>query len=400
MYYPIAQQVVICYPMSTTMENLLLFQHVDSYGARLRMEGISAFAREVGWNVQSYEEHVDIHSLEEIMNLWRPVGTILGPSTGRIEYDSQLFSSESTVLLDSFPPKGVERFTTVITDSFRVSERVARELLSARCAAYGFVPWPNTRIWSENRRHNFAKILSAQGKSLEVFTPSRQDLEIREFQRELIPWLKALPKPCGIYAANDRVGTYVINACKLAQIEVPFNCIVVGVDNNENVCEGVNPTLSSITLDFYGSGYRAAQLLNELIHGRLPDKPIVSVPPLDFIRRNSSRIFLQTDRDVLRASELIRARACEGLTAQEVLGLFPYSRRLAEIRFRKATGRSVLEEIRAVRIERAKQLLKDPHRALSVIAGLCGYESDTTFRRIFKQETGLTLREYQQGLAK
>ena len=370
------------------MDHLLLFQHFDSYGARLRMEGISAFAREIGWDVQCYEEHVDAASLAEIMALWHPIGAILGPSTGRIEYDARLFSPESTVLLDSFPPHGLERFATVITDSVAATERVARELLGAKCASYGFVPWNTKRLWCENRRHNFAKILAAQGRRLNVFEPSRQGMEIREFQRELVPWLKALPKPCGIYAANDRVGTHVLSACKLASVEVPFDCIIVGVDNNEKVCEGENPTLSSITLDFYGSGYTAARQLNALIHGRLP---------LEFVRRNSSRIFLQTDRDVLRASEIIRAQACEGLSAQDVFRVFSCSRRLAEIRFRKATGRSVLEEIRAVRIEKAKQLLKDPKRALSVVAGLCGYESDTTFRRIFKQETGMTLREYQQS---
>ena len=380
------------------MENILLFQHVDSYGARLRMEGISAYAREAGWNVQGYEEHVDAASLAEITDLWHPAGAILGPSTGHIEYDAQLFSPETTVLLDSFPPQGLERFTTVITDSTAATERVARELLGVKCASYGFVPWPNTRVWSENRRHNFAKILAAQGRRLAVFAPSRQNLEIREFQRELVPWLQALPKPCGIYAANDRVGTYVLSACKLARVEVPFDCIIVGVDNNETVCEGENPTLSSITLDFYGSGYRAAQLLDRLLRGELPEKPLVSLPPLEFVRRNSSRIFLQTDRDVLRASEIIRAQACEGLTAEDVFRLFTCSRRLAEIRFRKATGRSVLEEIRAVRIEKAKQLLKDPNRVLSAVAGLCGYASDTTFRRIFKEETGMTLREYQASL--
>ena len=382
------------------MENILLFQHVDSYGSRLRMEGISAFAKEVGWNVQSYEEHVDASSLAEITDLWHPVGAILGPSTGLIEYDARLFSPETTVLLDSFPPTDLERFAAVITDSAAVTARVARELLSVKCAAYGFVPWPNTRVWSENRRHNFAKILAGYGHALNVFAPSRQGMEILEFQRELVPWLKSLPRPCGIYAANDRVGTYVLSACKLAQLEVPFDCVIVGVDNNEKVCEGENPTLSSLTLDFYGSGYKAARLLNELVHGRLPEKPITSLPPLDFVRRNSSRVFLQTDREVLRASERIRARACEGLTAREITELFPCSRRLAEMRFRKATGRSILEEIRAVRIQKAKHLLRNPFQRLDAVAGLCGYASDTTFRRIFREETGFTLRAYQKGRAR
>lgn len=378
------------------MDNILLFEHIDTYGARLRMEGITDFAKAIGWDVQRYEEHVDANSLAELTELWHPVGTILGPSAGHIEYDARLFSPETTVLLDSFPPKELERFATVITDSFAATEHVARELMNAPCAAYGFVPWPNKRVWCENRRYNFAKILAAKGMKLNVFSPSVEDLEIRQFQRELVPWLRSLPKPCGIYAANDRIGTYVLGACKLARIEVPFECIVVGVDNNAKVCEGENPTLSSVTLDFYRSGYRAAQLLHELVSGRRTDKPIESVPPLDFVRRNSSRVFLRTDRQVLQASELIRAKACQGLTAQDVFHLFPCSRRLAEIRFRKATGHSVLAEIRAVRIEMAKQLLRDPLRSLSIVAGLCGYKSDTTFRRIFKEATGYTLRAYQQ----
>lgn len=377
------------------MDTVLLFQHVDTYGSRLRLEGLTAFAKEVGWTIQSYQEEVTAESLAKIKDFWRPVGTILSVNNGEAEFNADLFSPADTVLLDCFAPGAMERFTSVITDSSQVADIAARELLGTSCASYGFVPFRNPREWSENRRQNLARILQTRGMRLESFKPSRPGLESHECQKELLPWLRALPKPCGILAANDRVGVNVLNTCRLARISVPFECIVVGVDDNDNVCEGANPTLSSVGLDFKASGYKAGELLNELIHGRLEKRPIVSIPPIGFTRRNSSRVFLRADPCAQRASELIRAKACGGLEPQEVLSVFPCSRRLAEIRFREATGHSIGDEIRAVRIQHAKRLLSNPFQRLDAVAGECGYESDTTFRRVFKEETGLTLREWQ-----
>lgn len=380
------------------METILYFHRVDAYASRLRLEGLNDFARTVGWNVQCYEEQVNARTLQTLRDFWHPVGAILTPNDGHEEFDASLFSPDSTVLLDSFPPDGLETFASIITDSFPVTENVARELLAAKCRSYGFVPWHTTRIWSENRRHNFSRILARHGIRMHEFWPSEEGLDPRRFQEELIAWLGGLPRPCGIMAANDRIGENVIRACQLADIGIPFDCVVVGVDDNANVCENTSPTLSSVGLDFRYSGYRAGQLLYELVNGRLTDRPIESAPPLSITRRNSSRVFLQSDRHALKVSELIRARACAGLQAREALALYPCSRRLAEIRFRQATGHSVLEEIRSVRLEHAKKLLANPYVRLDTIAEQCGYASDTTFRRIFKEETGRTLRDYQRSL--
>ena len=380
------------------MDTILLFQHMDNYGSRLRLEGLNKFAKEIGWDVQCYEEQPNEQSLQLLRGFWHPVGSILSANDGITEFNASLFSPDNTVLLDSFPPGGLVNYASVITDSFTVAELATRELLAAKCASYAFVPWPNVRLWSENRRHNYNRILARHNIKPYAFVPSRPGLKVWEIQEELVPWLQSLPKPCGILAANDRVGENVLHACHLAGINVPFECAVVGVDDNSEVCESTNPTLSSVCLNFKMSGYTAGKLLHQLITGQRKDRPILSTPLIGFTRRNSSRVFLQTDRHALMASERIRAKACSGLLAREVLDLFPCSRRLAEIRFRKATGHSVLDEIREVRIEHAKQLLRNPFQRLDAIAEQCGYESDTTFRRIFKQETGMTLREYQKSL--
>ena len=380
------------------MDTILFFQRNDTYAARLRLEGLSAFAREIGWHVQVYTERFDRAALNEVLDFWRPVGTVLSVNDRQSEFDASLFDPARTILLDCFPPRRIARaFSGVFTDSPAAVELAARELAAKDCRDYGFVPWSVPYAWSENRLNHFASLLARLHRRLHVFAPSREGLAVKETQRELIAWLRALPKPCGILAANDRAADNLLTACLLAHVSVPFECAVVGVDDEVTVCEGTNPTLSSVRLDFKESGYRAGALLAELVAGRLAARTAVTVPPLGLVRRNSSRTFLRTDRFALTASEVIRAKACDGLAARDVLAVFPCSRRLAEIRFRNATGHSVLDEIRAVRLERAKKLLRNPQCDLAAVANLCGYASTPTFARIFKAATGMTMSAYRRA---
>ena len=64
---------------------------------------------------------------------------------------------------------------------------------------------------------------------------------------------------------------------------------------------------------------------------------------------------------------------------------------MAEMRFRDIVGHSVLDEIQAVRIAKAKELLSDPRRSLTSIADFCGFRNPNSLRKLFRQTTGLTL---------
>ena len=113
--------------------------------------------------------------------------------------------------------------------------------------------------------------------------------------------------------------------------------------------------------------------------------------PLRIVRRASTRRLKRNDPFVQKALELIRLKACTGLTADRVARLFPCSRRMASIRFAQATGRTILGEIHAVQLERAKQLLRDPNQMLKSIADFCGFTHPNSLRKFFLHETGMTL---------
>ena len=113
--------------------------------------------------------------------------------------------------------------------------------------------------------------------------------------------------------------------------------------------------------------------------------------PLRVVRRASTRVLARHDAEVAAALEMIEANACTGLTAAKVVRLFPCSRVYAEMRFRKATGQSILEAIQAVRLERAKELLRNPNQQLKSIADFCGFKSQNALCKFFLKKTGKTM---------
>ena len=119
-----------------------------------------------------------------------------------------------------------------------------------------------------------------------------------------------------------------------------------------------------------------------------------SFGPLRIVRRATTRLLSTYNKHVSKALELIRSEACSGLTAGKVAKLFPYSRRLADIRFRQATGHSILEEIHRVQLERAKQVLLESNLQIKSISDFCGFNHPNSLRKFFKRETGMTLSEW------
>lgn len=381
------------------METILLFQRADTFASRERLKGLNDFARGVGWAVQNFSASFDRESLGEILDFWRPAGIVASNSESPVQYDLSLLSPKKTVLIDTFPLRGAEAFRRVSSGDASVPDIAMRELLSLDCASYGFVPSRTFREWNAWRKSGFERICKVCGKTPNVFKPEADESGQHETGVKLARWISAMKRPVGIFAASDAAGAEVLDACRAARISVPFECSVVGVGNDELACMASVPSLSSIELDFRLAGFKAGECLLRLLEG-LPDSgDIHQTPPRGIVRRGSSRKFAKLDRCALDATELVRAKACDGLTVHDVLSLFPCSRRMAETRFRAATGKSILSEIRSARIEKAKRLAADATRDLSSIASECGYASDTTFRRIFRESTGFTLGGWRRAAA-
>ncbi|MGB7324395.1 MAG: DNA-binding transcriptional regulator [Rubripirellula sp.] len=212
----------------------------------------------------------------------------------------------------------------------------------------------------------------------------------REGQAELpelalVQWLKSLTGPVGIFACNDVRGRQVLQAAAIAGRRSPDEIAVLGVDDDEVICELANPPLSSIEPDTHRIGFEGAMALERLMRGETFDHRQILIPPRRISVRRSSDLLAIDDQQVAAAVHFIRQHACEGIGVKQVAAAVAISRVTLERRFRAILDRSPREEIERVRIEQVRLMLTQTRYSLMQIATMTGYRSDahlvTAFRR-------------------
>jgi len=202
-----------------------------------------------------------------------------------------------------------------------------------------------------------------------------------------------------LMACNDICGREVLQACAAAGLRVPDDVAVVGVDNDELMCELSNPPLSSIALDVEKAGYEAARLLDSLMSGHLLKERIVQVEPVYVVTRQSSEIMAPDDPCVASALQFIKTHAGQPIGVQHVIDQTGVSRRTLERRFARALGRSINSEITRYRLERAKRLLLETDLPSFRVAKGAGFGTVKTFNRVFRRETGVSPKRFRQRAA-
>jgi len=187
-------------------------------------------------------------------------------------------------------------------------------------------------------------------------------------------------------------------ACKIADIEVPREVAILGVDNDELVCGLSYPQLSSIALSAERAGYEAAQVLDKLMKGQqiTETKKEVSVSPLDVVTRRSTDIMAIEDRQVADAVHFIRKHSREVILVNDVAQAVGLSRRALQQRFRKLLGHSVHEEIKYARVNQMAVMLTDTNLSISRIAKILGYPYPNNISRCFKQRKGISPSAYRR----
>lgn len=375
------------------MKTVLYFHAATKTSAPGKIAGVMEIAAKAGWHVQVIEERPNERLLAELIRFWQPLGCIIDCGGSLSDIDAGIFRVLPTVFLDRNPATLPKRALSVAHDSFATAELAAKELLTTGCSNFAFVHPLEERHWANCREQGFLRALALNGKGAAVLKPTGRKGSLA-FQRALREFLETLVKPCAVFAANDAIAAETLTAALALGYKVPDELAVIGVDNFADICERTQPTLTSVEPDFQGGGRQAALLLMACVSGGRPTERQLAFGPLRVLRRASTRILAFHDREVTSALDLIAREACLDLTAAKVVKVFSCSRGQAEIRFRKATGRSILEEIHARRLERAKELLRNPNQNLKSICDFCGFRTPGTLRKFFLKETGMTMSAY------
>ena len=247
---------------------------------------------------------------------------------------------------------------------------------------------PKETLWSEERKLYFVEYFKSRNIQCDVFHTQEQNFERQTilFQK----WLRDLPKPIGIAAATDSVARRVVEGCLYDGIKIPDEAAVIGIDNDELICESTTPSISSLENDLEGTVVKLLEIMDRQIRGESFSGRTFYYEPARIVERVSTQMNITSDRTVIRSMELIRLNVGRPFGVAELARHVNVSRRTLELRFKKNLGKSVHDVIIETKLDKAKKLLCESNLSIAEIAHSCGFVNENYFATAFKRQYKLS----------
>ncbi len=355
-------------------------------------EGIARFAVEANWHLSPY-----LFSDRHIPYNWPGDGVI----TCYGEHIADFIDSLSIPKVDISMHQLKSPTPKVLPDNAKIAELAVAHFQKRGYQNIAYFSWPGIAV-NDIRHQEFQKAASAAGVSSEnihvIKQPPADTLSDWVGHTQFIlEQIEKLPRPLGVFAGQDNLGSTLIDVCVRSGIHVPDEVAVLGVDNIEFLCNSLSVPLSSIDSRLEELGYQAARQLQRLLNREITnDEPPVLVPPGQVVRRRSSEALAVAHPKVAEALFIMRNHFGNGLTLEQVCDAVEMSKRGLEKAFQKHLHRSPASELRRIRLDHAKRMLAQTDTKIEAIAVECGYCNSSNLSLAFKKDTNLSPREYRQ----
>lgn len=392
-----------------SIPKVILLADISRVSGRRLIRGIAKYARLHGpwlFNRQPMFNQYQIGSkiLKSEMNTLSQLkkfnadGIIANNVNNKEQFDHILNMGVPMVIIgDYIPEETSSRFIRIRSDSEAIGKLVAEHLLDRGHKNYAFCGYDFIN-WSHSRGKSFRETLANKGFQTHYYkqpkSPNKRRWENEQYI--MAKWLQSLPKPVGVMACNDDRAQQVIEGCKIENLHVPEQVSVLGVDDDEFVCDLTEPPLSSVFLNNEKAGFEASRLLHKMIKvENFPNQEII-VTPTHIVTRQSTEMLAIDDPHVAVAIRYIRQHSKELIQVDDVVNIVTLGRRSLEERFNKIIGRSIFNEITRCRIDKISQALVQSNKSISEVALDFGYPSEAHISRYFKRIQGVTPLEYRK----
>ncbi len=348
--------------------------------------GVARYARKAGWILYDTPSH----SRLAFTHVGRCDGiiTLLGSERERPMIQHCLRARVPVIdMSDQLPDLP---FSRVLPDNAAIGRMGAEHLLDCGLRHLAFLEINAAAPVVMERRGAFEAAVRAAGREFHrIDATAAANRDIGSIVGWIARALKVLPRPFGIMAQYDGEAVFILQACREAGLRIPEDVAVLGVDNDPVYCElGLVP-LSSVDTNREMQGYRAAQLLDQIMAGKdRPSNPI-RIPPVGVVHRKSTELIAISNPEVARAIRYIAANFSKPIQVDDVVAAAGGSRRNLYNKFDREIGRSIVRELRRRRIEHAKRLLVSGWDKLDSVAEQCGYEDAKVFSKSFRQYEGM-----------
>ncbi len=286
---------------------------------------------------------------------------------------------------------------TIVSDDLAIGKMAAEHFLEKGFKHFAFSGFDDM-YWSQLRSQGFCDRIKEAGFNVHKFEqldPNNNRWQGNE-EHLIIEWLEALPKPIGIFTCNDDRSQDIAEGCILAGINVPDDIAILGVDNDELICDLSEFPLSSIALSTEKAGYQAAEMLSQMLSGKLIDSKQITIHPLFVVTRRSTDIFAMNDIEVAMTLKFIKKNLHTNITINQIASQVALSKRSIELRFRKELGCTINNYIQKKRVARIADMLLLTDWTVAQIAKKTGFSSATYMVQVFHKhmkETPLSYRK-------
>ncbi len=290
---------------------------------------------------------------------------------------------------------GLDRFPlpSVINDNLAIGRMAAEHLLDRGFRRFGF-HGEHGRYYSDQRLEGFRQTLAQRGGEVSVSPNVGGDVNA---EGPFAGWLDSLPRATGVLTCHDAAAHAMVDAALRRGRRVPEDLAILGVDNDQMICETSRVPVSSVATSSQRIGFQAAALLHRLMLGQRDRSPQPRrMPPLGVVTRHSTEVLAVENPYVVAAIGFIREHLAERFGVEDIVARLPVSRRYLESRFQRALGRSPGAEIRRQRMDRACQLLQTTDLSVRDVGKACGYHEIALFSKAFRQSTGTTATAYRK----
>jgi LacI family transcriptional regulator len=221
-------------------------------------------------------------------------------------------------------------------------------------------------------------------------------LQWKHKRRWLAAQLRHAPKPLAFFTANDDCALEVLETCESAGLGIPEQVSIIGMDNSLLAVDAMHTPISSVDRNLEMVGYRGAELLDRLMHGKPAPKEPIRIPPAGLIARKSSDLLAVNHPGVAQSLCFLLKHFHEPIGVDDLAREAAMSRRGFHQAFLEHIGRPPGHELQRIRLEHAKKLLVQSDRKMRNIGEDCGYQSANNFWFAFKQATGMSPEQYRK----
>ena len=285
----------------------------------------------------------------------------------------------------------------IIADNRAIGRMAADHFIERKFKNFGFCGYSDV-FYSKLRYEHFKQKISESGFDVNLYDNSERIASIswEKELKDICGWLKNLPKPVAIFACVDERARHVSEACRRIGLEIPNEVAVLGVDDDDIICELAEPPLSSIALNPMQSGYMATKMLIDLIDNKVVENKEIIVRPIGVRTRQSSDIMAIKDTQIVNTIDYIKKNCTKPIQVEDIVQAVSVSRRTLERKFVDVLGKTLYQQIKECKTEKIAYLLLETNFSIKRIAFIMNFDDPSNLSRYFKQVRGISCKEFRE----